>query len=333
MQARMNNPVMILPDALKALLAVSTCVENGSIPSKTIGLVQLRASQINGCSVCVDMHTRYMKEAGETPERCVTVSAWRDTPYFSEAERAALALTEAVTRLNDRPDPVPDDIWNEAVKHYDERGLASLLVAIAAALPLILEPLVDPTQAAGRALWQWSAVGGPTIQASYHLDMLSAIALALTIAFAGAAIASAARIEPRHPALAALILAIGLITMALVVTDDLVAAIVVLPVLAATTVLALFIVAPASATARAAAYLSIGLQAWVLSALLVSRSGSPTFLLAIVPDASVTPGAILAATLGALLFAGLYPVVFWSLEEGTRDPGPLGQLFLRQPCS
>jgi AhpD family alkylhydroperoxidase len=92
--------------------------------------VQLRASQINGCSVCVDMHYQYLKAAGETPERCVTVSAWRDTPYFSDAERAALALAEAVTRLNDRPDPVPDDIWNEAAKHYDERALASLLVAI-----------------------------------------------------------------------------------------------------------------------------------------------------------------------------------------------------------
>jgi len=132
MQARMNNPVMILPDAMKALLTLSKCVENGSIPSKTIGLVQLRASQINGCSVCVDMHTREMKQAGETDERLMTVAAWRDAPYFTDPERAALALTEAVTRLADRPDPVPDAIWQDAARHYEERSLATLLLAIAA---------------------------------------------------------------------------------------------------------------------------------------------------------------------------------------------------------
>ena len=130
MKSRMKNVAMVMPDALQALLAFGKTAENGSVPVKTIQLVQLRASQINGCSVCVDMHYQYLKDAGETPERCVTVSAWRDTPYFSDAERAALALAEAVTRLSDRPDPVPDDIWNEAAKHYDERGLAALLVAI-----------------------------------------------------------------------------------------------------------------------------------------------------------------------------------------------------------
>jgi alkylhydroperoxidase family enzyme len=76
------------------------------------------------------MHARYMKEAGETDERLLTVAAWRDAPYFTDAERAALALTEAVTRLSDGPDPVPDAIWNEAARHYDERALAALLVAI-----------------------------------------------------------------------------------------------------------------------------------------------------------------------------------------------------------
>jgi len=71
-----------------------------------------------------------LKKAGEKDDRIFTVAAWRDTPYFSDAERAALALTEAVTRLADRTDPVPDEIWNEAARHYDERGLASLLIAI-----------------------------------------------------------------------------------------------------------------------------------------------------------------------------------------------------------
>ena len=72
-----------------------------------------------------------MKKAGETDERLFTVAAWRDTPYFTDAERAALALTEAVTRLSDREDPVPDKVWEEAARHYDERTLAGLLLAIA----------------------------------------------------------------------------------------------------------------------------------------------------------------------------------------------------------
>ncbi|MBW8866425.1 MAG: carboxymuconolactone decarboxylase family protein [Acidobacteria bacterium] len=131
MQARMKNAAMLVPEAMQALQALGKSAQNGGVPFKTIGLVDLRASQINGCSVCVDMHTRYMKDAGETDERLFTVAAWRDAPYFTDAERAALALTEAVTRLSDRSDPVPDDVWAEAARHYDERALASLLIAIA----------------------------------------------------------------------------------------------------------------------------------------------------------------------------------------------------------
>ena len=78
------------------------------MPTRTRKLVHLRASQINGCSVCVDMHARELKKAGETDERIFAVAAWREAPYFTDAERAALALTEAVTRLSDRADPVPD---------------------------------------------------------------------------------------------------------------------------------------------------------------------------------------------------------------------------------
>src|SRR6266545_331805 len=128
---RMNNPAMIFPDAMKALLALNTVTEKSVLPATTIGLVQLRASQINGCSVCVDMHPRLMKKTGETDERLFAVAAWRDAPYFSDAERAALALTEAVTRLSDRADPVPDEIWNEAARHYDEQALGALVLAIA----------------------------------------------------------------------------------------------------------------------------------------------------------------------------------------------------------
>jgi len=127
----MKNPVMIVPDAMKALQALGASAEKGGVPSKTIGLVHLRASQINGCSVCVDMHPRMLKKEGETDQRLFALAAWRDTPYFTDAERAALALTEAVTRLSDRADPVPDEIWDEAARHYDEPALASLLLAIA----------------------------------------------------------------------------------------------------------------------------------------------------------------------------------------------------------
>src|SRR5438132_5602353 len=131
MQARMNNPAIILPDAMKALHALGMSAEKSGVPARTIGLVQLRASQINGCSVCVDMHSRDLKRAGETDERLFAVAAWRDAPYFTDAERAALALTEAVTRLSDRPDPVPDEIWDEAARHYDDPALAGLILSIA----------------------------------------------------------------------------------------------------------------------------------------------------------------------------------------------------------
>src|ERR1700722_17696142 len=127
MQARMKNPIMLLPDALPALLALNKAAEN-NLPCATRRLVHLRASQINGCSVCVDMHARELKKSNETDERLFPVAAWRDAPYFTDAERAALALTEAVTRLSDKPDPVPDEIWNEAARHYDEPALAALVL-------------------------------------------------------------------------------------------------------------------------------------------------------------------------------------------------------------
>ena len=131
MQPRMGNPAVILPDAMKALYALNAATESAGVPPATLQLVHLRASQINGCSVCVDGHPRMMKRAGETDERIIAVAAWWDAPYFTDAERAALALTEAVTRLNDRANPVPDDVWNEAARHFDERALAALVLAIA----------------------------------------------------------------------------------------------------------------------------------------------------------------------------------------------------------
>jgi AhpD family alkylhydroperoxidase len=131
MQARMKNPALMVPEAMTALQALGAATHQGALSPKTLELVHLRASQINGCSVCVDGHARIAKKAGETDERLFAVSAWRDAPYFNEPERAALALTEALTRISDRADPVSDDVWNEAAANYDEGELALLVLAIA----------------------------------------------------------------------------------------------------------------------------------------------------------------------------------------------------------
>ena len=131
MKARMNNPAMIFPEAMQALQALGKASQTGSVPLQLRELVNLRASQINGCSVCVDMHAKALKQHVETDERIIAVAAWRDAPYFTDAERSALALAEAATRLSDRPDPVPDDLWAEAAAHFDERSLAALILGIA----------------------------------------------------------------------------------------------------------------------------------------------------------------------------------------------------------
>jgi AhpD family alkylhydroperoxidase len=131
MQSRMKNPAMIIPDAMQAIQALTAATQQGGVPATTLGLVHLRASQINGCSVCVDSGSRHAKKAGETDERLFAVAAWRESPYFTEAECAALALTEAVTRLSDQADPVPDAIWEEVTRHYDEPALAALILSIA----------------------------------------------------------------------------------------------------------------------------------------------------------------------------------------------------------
>ena len=130
MQARMNSPVFVIPEALKALQALGKSIKKGGVSSQTLELVYLHASHINGCGRCVDVHARDAKKAGETDERLIAVAAWRDAPYFTDAERAALALTEAVTRLSDREEAVSDEIWHEATRHYDESALASLVLAI-----------------------------------------------------------------------------------------------------------------------------------------------------------------------------------------------------------
>lgn len=132
MQARMSNPATVVSGAMEALLALGAATRAGGVPTKTLDLIHLRASQINGCAVCLDMHPKLARKAGESEERLFAVAGWRDAPYFTDAERAALALTEAATRLADRPDPVSDEVWAEAARHYDEPALGALVLSIAA---------------------------------------------------------------------------------------------------------------------------------------------------------------------------------------------------------
>ena len=130
MTARMTNPAFAVEGAMDALMAISKAISRTRVPINH-ELVHLRASQINGCSVCVDMHAKGARKSGESEERVFAVAAWRETPYFSDAERAALALTEALTRVADRAEQVPDEIWDAAAEHFDTTQLGALVLDIA----------------------------------------------------------------------------------------------------------------------------------------------------------------------------------------------------------
>ena len=128
---RMQNPAMILPDAMPAIQALNHAAHNGAAPDALLELVHLRVSQINGCSLCVRLGVVQLRRLNESDDRMMALSAWRESPYFTDAERAALALAEAATRLSDRPDPVPDEVWDAAAEHHDEKALASIVLTIA----------------------------------------------------------------------------------------------------------------------------------------------------------------------------------------------------------
>ena len=150
MEARLTNPAT--PETVQAIQTILKATREGGVPQKTLELVHLRASQINGCSVCVNGGVRSAKRAGETDERLFAVAAWREAPYFTDAERAALALAEAATRLSDRSDPVPDEIWEEATRHYDEKGLTAIVLMIATT-NFFNRVNVTTKQIAGRQNW------------------------------------------------------------------------------------------------------------------------------------------------------------------------------------
>lgn len=131
MQARMKSPAAVLPDTQSAIQVLSRSAFQSGVPAAILNLAHLRASQINGCAACVVYGVMEMRQAGETEERLAAVAVWREAPWFTDAERAALDLAEAATRLADNPRGVPDDVWNEAARHFDEKALAGLILWIA----------------------------------------------------------------------------------------------------------------------------------------------------------------------------------------------------------
>lgn len=127
---RMQNPVLVLDGALEAAQALSKAISRARVPID-LEFLSLRASQINGCSWCVDMHAKALRKAGESEERVYGIGAWRELPFYTDAERAALALTEAATRMADQGEPVPDAIYDAAAEHFDEQQLAGIVLTIA----------------------------------------------------------------------------------------------------------------------------------------------------------------------------------------------------------
>ena len=133
MESRMKTPALTLPGAFEAIQTLAKATEGCGVPRSTLELVHLRVGQLNGCSVCVDMHSRVLRKLGESDARIAVLAAWREAPYYTDAERAALTLAEAATRLSDRTDAVPDGVWKEAARHFNEAQLGALVMAIALA--------------------------------------------------------------------------------------------------------------------------------------------------------------------------------------------------------
>src|SRR3954467_796807 len=132
MQARMKNPAAVLPGIGAAVGGLFKAMHSAGVSQGVLDLVHLRASQINGCSSCVHSGSTAMEKNGETDERLWAVAAWTEAPFFTDAERAALALTESATRLADHTrEAVPDDVWDAAADHFDEKELAAIITMIA----------------------------------------------------------------------------------------------------------------------------------------------------------------------------------------------------------
>ncbi|WP_067486430.1 carboxymuconolactone decarboxylase family protein [Actinomadura hibisca] len=129
--SRMPDIYALATPGYQGLLDVETFLGGTEVPKRTLELVKLRVSQINGCGLCVDMHSHDAKRGGETDERLWSVAAWREASWYTDEERAALALAEAATRIADNGAGVPDEVWDQAADHYGEKELAALIMAIA----------------------------------------------------------------------------------------------------------------------------------------------------------------------------------------------------------
>jgi AhpD family alkylhydroperoxidase len=129
MEARMKSKAN--PDVTTAIQHLYKAIHAGGVDPRLLELVHLRASQINGCSPCVFAGIASAKKHGETDERLHNVVTWRETPFFTEEERAALALTEAATRIQDGGPGVTDEIWDAAAAHFDENQLSAINLEIA----------------------------------------------------------------------------------------------------------------------------------------------------------------------------------------------------------
>lgn len=131
-EPRMTNPAAGIPEVLEGIQKLTMAVRKGGLPESVLELTHMRTSQINGCSSCIEGTIGHAHRTGEElDERLLMVAAWRHSSQFTEAERAALELTEEMTRLADRSDPVPDDVWARATEHYDDRALAALVLHVA----------------------------------------------------------------------------------------------------------------------------------------------------------------------------------------------------------
>ncbi|MGW7531041.1 carboxymuconolactone decarboxylase family protein [Amycolatopsis sp. NPDC054798] len=152
-QSRLSNPAVLVPELKDIAGPLFKATGNGSVPAATVSLLQLRAGQIVGNTYLTVLHTGNLRKAGETEERITAVASWQDAPYFTDAERIALALVEAVLTANPTGERVSDALYERAREHYDEKALATLVMAIGQVcffipLALIGKPLpgVSPTE-------------------------------------------------------------------------------------------------------------------------------------------------------------------------------------------
>ena len=128
MKERISIP-KVSPEVYKAMRGLEAYIAESGLERKLYELIKIRASQINGCAYCLNMHTRDARKLGETEQRLYLLSAWRETSLFTPREKAALALTEAMTLIADKQ-RVPDEIYDEAARHFDEKEMAAVVMAV-----------------------------------------------------------------------------------------------------------------------------------------------------------------------------------------------------------